>query len=247
MKMLTASVLLLLSALAASIVSAQSAPTIEVILSQPSAARGDVVGAEVVIRGGDQIGGIDIGIAVDETCLRIIDRQPGGYLPTTEGAGASSPFAVLNEHDTRYAAALTDRTKHVSGDGVFYRVSLEVICDLGEAPLTVTYAKVSSYIDPDAEIIDIVSFDLAEGTLSVIGTTLSVIPASEVTVVPTLTSIPTQIATRAIAEPTAAVTPDTTLNNTLVLLVMVLGSLVLALLATVFILLRRKKRDDDKQ
>ena len=62
---------------------AQDNPTVEIVLSQPTAAKGDIISADVVIRGAINVAGTDVGITVDSSCLRILDRQPGGYLPTT--------------------------------------------------------------------------------------------------------------------------------------------------------------------
>ncbi|MAU08799.1 MAG: hypothetical protein CL607_03180 [Anaerolineaceae bacterium] len=175
MRTLKSVLLILLLTVAA--VSAQENPSVDIVLSQSSAQQGDTIDADVYVRNGVNVGGVDVGIAVDEACLRILDRQPGGYLPTTDAEGAFSAFAELNEHDTRLAAALMDRTKYANGDGVFYRVPLEVTCEQGTAAVDVTYAQVSSYVDPSAEIIEVVSYDLDEGTLTASSAQLQIVAA----------------------------------------------------------------------
>ena len=224
---------------AASLTTAQNNPTIEIVLSQPTAQQGEVVTAEVWVRNATYVGGIDIGMVVDDTCLRIADRQPGGYLPTTEAEGAFSALSEVNDHDTRLASALSDRTKHVSGDGVFYRVRLEVTCEQGIAPLEITRAQVSTYIDPQAEIIDLINYEQDNSTLTVINAQLAIGPEGQVTAVPTTVPESTSTAAPAPVEETDAPQSDITL---IVLLCLVSGGVLLLLLA--FWLLRRNRTEE---
>ncbi|WP_119071313.1 cohesin domain-containing protein [Aggregatilinea lenta] len=170
---------LLFVVLVAGTVWAQENPTVEIVLSQPAAHQGDIITADIHVRGAVNVAGTDVGITVDSACLRILDRQPGGYLPTTDAEGAFVPFSELNEHDTRLAAALTDRSKIASGEGVFYTVQLEVTCAEATAPLTISYAKLSTYADPSAEAVSLISFSLDDGTLNAIDAELAVVPADQ--------------------------------------------------------------------
>ena len=258
---------LLFTLLVTCTVMAQDNPTVEIVLSQPTAQQGAIITADIYVRNGIHVAGIDIGISVDNVCLRIVDRQPGNYLPTTSDGGAFSPFSELNEHDTRLAAALTDRSKNASGDGVFYYVQLEVTCETGTAPIEFTYAKLSTYADPEAESISLISYDLSDGTLNAINTQLTIDPAGQAVPVPTSTAeaavieqqpVSTSVAT---LNPLATTTPVplpisktgvyTIQNPTLVLIIIVLVValivLTIILLVFVFLLGRKSSRTDRKE
>ena len=249
--------------LATSAVLAQDNPTVEIVLSQSTAQQGDIITADVYVRNAVNVAGIDIGITVDNICLRINDRQPGDYLPTTSEEGAFSPFSELNDHDTRFAAALTDRSKNASGDGVFYRVELEVTCETGTARLDFSYAKLSTYADPTAESVSLISYELGDGTLNAINTQLTIVPAGQVTIVAPLTATPTTLVdatptTLVDATPTTLVdaTPTTLVDATpvsalsvcesqkqrLLMVIAVLAGLIIILLAIVALLVSRHPR-----
>lgn len=245
-----------------SVVIAQDNPTVEIVLSQPVAEQGDTITVDVSISGAQNVGGADVGITVDTTCLRIVDRQPGNYLPTTEAEGAFTPFTEVNEHDTRWAVALTNRSQAASGSGVFYTVQVEVLCDEGTAPLNVSYAKLSTYEDPSAESVSLISYSLEEGTLNVANAELAMAPAGQVTLVPTNSPEPTV----AVEQPTstdstiATLTPSATIdspveteteqesNDQLVLMIVIglLVGVIVVLLVLVFWLWRRS-RDQQTQ
>ncbi|QPC81341.1 hypothetical protein G4Y79_16765 [Phototrophicus methaneseepsis] len=157
---------------------AQSTPIVEINLSQPQAHQGDTVSASIYIRNAQNIGGADIGMMVDETCLKIVGLQRGAFL---SGSGNDSLFEVINQvndHDARFAAALTDRTKVGTGTGNFYHITLEVICEQGIAPLNITFAELSAYKDPSASEIELTAYTLASGNLEIHNTELEVIPGS---------------------------------------------------------------------
>ena len=170
------------------------------------------------------------------------------------------PFSELNEHDTRLATALTDRSKIASGEGVFYTVQMEVTCETGTAPLVVSYAKLSTYVDPTAESISLISYSLDDGTLNVINAELTIVPAGQVTIVPTrvpeATSteqqlIPTPVATLTATPSSAVATTNTNESKsqnqtTLIIVVLILVGLVIILLLVVFVLLRRSSRANNK-
>lgn len=166
------SVFLLL--LGSTIAQAQTNPTIEIVLSQPTANAGETVQAEIYIRDGVNIGGADIGITVDEACLRITNRTPGTYIPSDAADGGFSPFSELHDHDTRFSAAITDRTKVANGDGVFYTVDLQVTCENGIAPLTVVFAELSAYKDPTATQIEFIAYTMTTDTVNIVNTQLVV-------------------------------------------------------------------------
>lgn len=197
---------ILVLGLMASAVVAQNNPTVEIVLSQPTAHLGEMITADIVVRDAVNVGGLDIGITTDDQCLRIVDRQPGSYLPTESEQGAFSALSEMSDHATRFAAALVDRTKYVSGDGVFYQVQLEVTCETGTAALNFTYAQVSSYVDPSAEIIDVISYDLSKNTLNPINAQLTVSgQAATAEIQSTPDSVETVTAVELTAEPETVV------------------------------------------
>lgn len=234
---------LLLTCLMAGTALAQENPSVDVVLSQDNAQQGDVVDAAIYVRNGVNVGGVDVGIAVDKTCLRITERQPGDYLPTSDEEGAFSAFAELNEHDTRLASALTDRTKYVNGDGIFYSVPLEVTCEQGTASVDVTYAQVSSYVDPSAEIIEVVSYDLEDGTLSATGAQLQIGDgsSSEVTVAPPEQATVAADSTVEATQPAPTQPAEDTQNNALWLGALLLVIVGLVGLVGLFFFTRRSR------
>src|SRR5258706_9616206 len=155
-KKITLLLLILIFLTAARTTLAQSNPTVEIVLVQPTAQQGGTVAADVYIRNAVNLGGADIGITVDGQCLLIVDRQPGSFLPTTADKGGFSPFAELHDHDTRFAAAVIDRSKIANGDGIFFTVQLKATCTKGTAQVKVTFAQLSSYKDPAAKDIELI-------------------------------------------------------------------------------------------
>lgn len=205
--------LLIFVCLTVNVTLAQDHPSVEIVLNQPTAHLGDTINADIYVHNGVNVGGVDIGIIADEDCLRILERQAGGYLPTTDAEGAFSAFSELNDHDTRLAAALIDRTKYVNGHGIFYKVGLEVTCEKGIAPLTVSYAQVSSYIDPNAEIIDVIAYDLDKGTLTASNTQLEIVTGEPILIETTSANESTEQVTL-ISTDVTAITEQATLIST---------------------------------
>jgi hypothetical protein len=154
-----------------------AAPSIEVVLSTSQAQRGDTVYADVNIRNGQSVAGADVGISTDE-CLRVAERQPGNYLPATGENGGFSVFEELNEHDTRLAASVTDRTRVANGDGTFYRVAMEVICDEATPQVTISFAQLAALANPDSGNNDLLGFSVEQGNLPVVNTSLLVQPGA---------------------------------------------------------------------
>lgn len=222
---------------------AQTNPTVEIVLDRRTAQQGERVNADIYIRNGVNIGGADIGITVDEQCLRIADRQVGAYIPSSGEAGGFSPFSELNEHDTRFAAAITDRTKVGNGDGVFYRVALDVTCEEGIAPLTVVFGQIAGYADPNAESVELVRYEMETGNVNVINTQL-VIGAAE-----QAQATATAIAPTATPTPEAAPITAQPADNTNTLLIAALSLVCVSSfgLLILFLLWRRRSRKDEDQ
>ena len=241
MKNLTIVVLLVSLLSVATGVLAQSSPTVEIILSQATAQPCDIITADVMVRNAVNIGGTDVGITVDE-CLKIVERQSGDFLPTKAEDGGFSPFSELNEHDTRLAAAIIDRTKLANGDGVFFRVQLEVLCEVGEAPLSVSFAEFSAYVDPTAAEIELTGYTLGAGSVNTVDAQLTIAPAAQVTEVPTdvvsATATPT-VSTDATPVPiTETQAPQS--NQTLLIIVIVL--VMVTLIGLILFALARYRR-----
>src|SRR5215212_6075936 len=129
-----------------SVFAQQPKPTVAIVLNQLTAQMGDTVGMYVEVRGGVNIAGADIGIKVDPTCLKITDRQIGEYLPVEADKKGFSAFSELHDHDTRLAASLLKDGPIANGNGVFYRVKLQVICEQGNAPLDVSFVELTSMV-----------------------------------------------------------------------------------------------------
>ena len=150
-----------------------SQPTVEIVLSTKQAQQGDTVYADVVIHNGHAIAGADIGITVD-SCLRIVDRQPGNYLPSTSGNGGFSPFAELSDTGTRFAATVTDRSRIANGDGTFFRAVMKVTCDKAVPNVKITFAQLAALAKPTTDSTELLGYSLDQGNLSVVNQGLTV-------------------------------------------------------------------------
>lgn len=227
---------------AASVVLAQSKPTIEIILSQPTAHKGDLITANIIVRDAVNIGGADIGITVDNNCLRIVKRNDGTFLPTTAESGGFSPFSELHDHDTRFATSITDRSKLGNGTAVFFSVELEVTCDQGIAPLDITFVELSAYKDPTAKEVELIAYRLSDKTVSVFNTTLEIDAQGQVTgSTPqgqTVTVAPTASQGETAATPQSSTIP-------VVLIVLTIAGVIL--LVAVFWFMRRRPKDEDQE
>lgn len=243
---------------------AQSTPIVEIVLNQPSAQQGEVVTADVYVRNAHNIGGADIGISVDNTCLKILERQPGEFLPTSSEIGGFSPFSELHDHDTRLAGAITDRAKLGNSDGIFFHVRLQVTCDQATASLNVSFAELSAYQDPAAAEVELISYTMDANTITTIGTQLMIAPNGSVTaVVPAtpennVTAVApivaeTPIITNAPLTPDAnatsiapVVAPEKSQGQISMVAIIVLVALGMSALFVAFILVRRRPSQEDE-
>jgi hypothetical protein len=155
-------------------------PSVEIVLNPPTAQKGQTITADVYVRGAVNIAGTDIGMTVDPACLRIVERQPGEFLPTEAEAGGFSAFSEQHDHDTRLAASLLQRSYIANGDGIFFRTTLEVLCESGVAPLNVSFAELTGIEDLEAENAKFVTYTLADDTVEVIDAQLAISPVNGV-------------------------------------------------------------------
>ena len=217
-------------------------PTVEIVLDQPTAQMGQTVTAEVYVRGAVNIVGADIGITVDPTCLRVIDRQTGELLPS-EAPGGLSAFSELNDHDTRLQASTIRRAVIANGDGVFFRSKLEVTCETGIAPLNVSFVELSGIEDLTAQNAKFVVYRLDRGNVTTINAQLAIGPAGSVTAIPTQTLEATVTApsTPEIA-PVAPVVTSTSQNQTLLIIALSVMALSVIGLLILFVVARRRRK-----
>jgi hypothetical protein len=150
-----------------------SNPVVEIVLSTEAAQRGDTIYADVVIRNGRAIAGADIGIATD-SCLRVVERQTGNYLPSASENGGFSPFEELSDSGTRFAASIIDRTRVANGDGVFFRAALEVTCEDATSIVTVNFAEIAALANPDSASNELLGYSLQQGNITVVTDSLVV-------------------------------------------------------------------------
>lgn len=223
---------------------AQSNPTVEIVLSQPTAQQGETVTASIYVRNAVNMGGADIGITVDERCLKITERQPGDFLPTAAADGGFAPFAELTDHATRLAAAVTDRTKVANGEGVFFTVSLEVTCADGIAPLTVSFAELSAYVDPSAQDVQLIPYTMGANSVVTINTELSIGSGENPEGV--ATSAPVTGGATPTLSPEVEASPAESNGSIVIIAVLCLGILGVVFLFIVFRLMRRQSNDDDE-
>jgi hypothetical protein len=206
-------------------------PSVEIVLNPPTAQKGQTITADVYVRGAVNIAGTDIGVTVDPACLRIVERQPGEFLPTEAEAGGFSAFSEQHDHDTRLAASLLQRSHIANGDGIFFRTTLEVLCESGVAPLNVSFAELTGIEDLEAENAKFVTYTLADDTVEAINAQLSVGPAGSVT------AIPTRVPKTMPAAP--AVVAQTQTQN---LLLIGIGIVVLASIGLIVLLVVARRR-----
>jgi hypothetical protein len=148
-------------------------PKVEIVLSSDQAQQGDTIYADVVIRNGQAVAGADIGISTD-SCLQVIEREPGNYLPSTGENGGFSPAAELSDSGTRFAASVTNRSRIANGDGTFFRATLKVTCDTGTPTVRVTFAQLAALADPNSVSNELLGYSLEQGNLSVVNGNLTV-------------------------------------------------------------------------
>lgn len=144
---------------------AQSTPEISVNIIPAEAEQGDSVTIEVWVLNGVNIAGVDVGIEVD-SCLRIIGKQQGAYLPDAANGGFTV-FDQTTDSSARLAVAITDRTANANNDDIFFTATAEVLCESGVGTVTVPFAELSAYADPLAEQIELIAYLKDSGTLLV--------------------------------------------------------------------------------
>lgn len=245
----------------------QPNPTVEIILDQPTAQMGQTVTAQVYVRGAVNMAGSDVGISVDPACLTVIDRQLGEFLPTEADKGGYSAFSELNAHDTRLAASLIRRSHIANGDGVFFRVRLQVTCETGVAPVTVSFVELTQIEDLEAENATFLVYKMDKGNINTVNTQLVInargnttpnvvtAPVDATAVIggtPTgETSISTAVSTPAIQATMDTVrdeTAESTQQSPLVLVIVVGLALVgLATLVVVVRIVRRQSRNNNQE
>ncbi len=239
--------LLMLCLMTIGAVLAQSNPTIQIVLSQPTAQQGDTVMADVYVRNPVYLAGADIGITTDDKCLKIVDRQQGPLLPNSE-SGSFSPLAEMKDHETRLAVAITNRTKTASADGVFFQARLMVTCATGIGSVTVSFGELSAYKDPTAADVGLVSYTMSAGTVNVVNAQLAIGPAGQVTAIPTQ-PVPTSVAAPTQPQPTAAVsaTPapaaGPTQNEPPLIPAIIIIILVTVVIFAVLVIVSRRRND----
>jgi hypothetical protein len=206
-------------------------PRVEVVLSTDQAQQGDTVYADVVIRNGQAIVGADIGIVTD-ACLQITERQLGAYLPAAGETGGFSPFAELTDTSTRFAASVTDRARAASGDGVFYRAVMTVICEQADLEVVVTFAQIAALAEPEGASTELLGYSLESGNLSIVNAALAVKPGA-------VAATPVPIQTDAI---------PVTASQDMVLLIIALSAVGLGLIGLIVLLIlyRRQSRKRER-
>jgi hypothetical protein len=179
-------------------------PTVEIVVSQPSAREGDTMSAQVYIRDAVNMGSADVSIQVDEICLEIVDYKPGDFLPSTpEEGGFIGRDVGFREHDARMQMGITDRARVGNGEGLFYQVTLEVTCTSGIAALEVTAAELRFYRDVTAEQPEFDIYTTVDQSVTIVNAEVEIVDETPVpTPTPTFTRTPTPTIT-----PTATRTP----------------------------------------
>ncbi len=219
-------IVIALCLLAASASRGQSIPTVSIVLSRMTAHEDETVMAHIFISDVSNLSAADVGISVDDRCLRIMGRPLGTFLPDTDGG--STAFSVMNDHDTRLALAITDRSLLATGGGIFYQVHLLVTCASGTAPLEVTFAELSAYKDPSADPVEIQSYTLYAGNLTIVNAQLQIGPVEEQTQPPPTTTL--AITATATPEPVTSQASQallTTLNTLNIAVIVLLAILIL--------------------
>jgi hypothetical protein len=190
---------------------AQSQPTVRITLSQPSAREGDRITAAVVIEDAEHVGGADVGIRVDDGCLRIVGRPLGDFLPSETADGGFVSFQEQRDHDARVVIGILDPTRLANGEGTLYEVELLVTCTSGVATIEIVTADLSSYPGGRVERANLVSHRVSEGNLTLVNAEVEILaqvtPTDEPTATFTSTPVPTATPT---ATPTVTVEPTVT-------------------------------------
>jgi hypothetical protein len=212
---------------------AQTTPQVEVVMNPAAAQQNDVIYADVYVRSDDPIIGADIGIEVNSDCLRIEGRENGRYLPTSAEENGFVPFDELTETGTRLAANVLGQDIVADPTQYFFRASIRVLCDTGDAEVNVSFAQL---VKPDLE-----SYKLAEQQIMTTSGIVTMSPGQAA--VATAAPLPTRTATAPIMVPTQPSeqndTGDDTGGNPLIVIAGLV--LVVIILAAVVVVLRQRK------
>ncbi len=226
-------------------------PTVEIIVSRPTASQGDIISADVYIRDAVDMGGAEVGIRLDEECLRILDYEPGDFLPTTaDEGGFIAPGGAIRDHEMQIEVGIFDRSKRATGDGILFRINLLVTCERGTAPLEVTIAELTAYRDPEAAVVEVDTYTLGKGNVTIVNAEVEIVEATAAppTATPTATYTPTPTITpTATRTPTPAPTrppaPEKPRDPIVSVFIAPIGCVALFLLGTVFLVVRRLGRE----
>lgn len=222
---------------------AQADPYVEIVLSDTEAPSGSTIFADLVVRNGTAIAGADIGITVDGTCLRVVGREDGNYLPTSGETGGFSPFEEMSETTTRFAANVTDRARIANGDGVFFRVVLETFCEAGTGNIEITYAQLAALTDPSGGSNDLTAFSLERGNLPVNSVHVAVAADAEVAEpAGTLAPLPTQPESQTTAVSVAPEGDESDNDGTLLIIAVVVAAIAGVTTVSMFAIILRSRR-----
>jgi hypothetical protein len=243
LRIVKAVLLLLIWCIAGMVLGQETSPTVEIVLSRSTAQPGDIIDADVYIRNAVNIAGADVGITVDNACVRIIDRENGDFLPTKSEQGGFSAYSDLKEDGTRLAASLLGRSRIANGDGLFFRARLEVSCDAGTAPINVSYVELTQIEDPTAQNTAFIVYRMGEeNTVSTTNAQLTIAPAAQATAVPTEAATDVPVVSTATPAPTAPVeAPQSTQTLLIVVIVLVMVLLIGLILFALARYLRRHR------
>ena len=180
--------------------------------------------------------------------MRVKGRTQGAYLPDAS-SGGFVVFDQTTDNSSRLAVAITDRTKVANIDGIFLSVDLEVTCDSGIGKVTVQFAELSAYVDPNAEQIELIAYLVDDGTLSTFDAEISIDLPEPPTEVPT--EVPTKAPTQVPIEVTPTMVPVAEVGEDVVkqisdqvsgLSPMMLGGIALLVVLLIGFILGRRRR-----
>lgn len=115
--------------------------SIEMVFDRDTVSKGSLVNADVFVRQGENIAGMDVLVEVDPTCIRIERMNPGSYLPVEAEDGGFSLVNEATDSSARLAVSVINRDRVVSGDGLFMRIPMRILCDLPQEAISVSRAE----------------------------------------------------------------------------------------------------------
>ncbi|MEO0564658.1 MAG: hypothetical protein AAF125_21315 [Chloroflexota bacterium] len=120
---------------------ASLAERVEVVFDRTDARAGQIVNADVFVRGANNLAGVDIELATDD-CLRVVDLQAqDDLLPMTDSNRVFTVRGTYSDHSARLAGTVIGRDITGNGDGLYMRVPMRVLCDTGAASVDVVKAE----------------------------------------------------------------------------------------------------------